>query len=311
MQYSGEIAGLGAALLWAYGGMICAKAGRHVGSNAVNEMRLILALPILLVAHAVVFGASGPWDAAPMALTWLAVSGFVGLALGDMCFFHSITVLGPRIGALLMATAPAMTAVLAWIVLEERLTVVQILGMIVTSVGILIVLRDKRGRVEWDENLSAGARRFGVTTGLLAAFGQALGNVLSKLGANAGSVELAPLSSVVVRMTAGTVGILAIAALAGRLPRTLRAFRVREARRPIMLAVVLGPTLGVWCYQVALQRTDAAVAAILVSLVPIFMIPIARVTYGARPSRAALAGTLVAFVGTFMLLLATPSTSAS
>ena len=45
------------------------------------------------------------------------MSGVIGLALGDLCLFHCMAIIGPRLGTVLMALAPAMTAVLAvwWI----------------------------------------------------------------------------------------------------------------------------------------------------------------------------------------------------
>lgn len=300
--YLGEVAGITTALLWAFGTLLAAKAGRHIGSNAVNELRLAIALPLLLGAHSVVFGSPWPRGVAGDAWLNLSVSGLVGLALGDMCYFRAITLLGPRLGALLMAAAPAMTALLAYATLGERLSSTQVLGLVLTSTGLALVLSDRRGRREWNASLTTRQVVVGVVLGLLGALGQALGNVLSKRGAGSGDLELAPLSSVVIRMTAGTVSVLLIALVAGRFRKLIAATRVREARNPILLAVLFGPTCGVFLYQVAIQRSDAAIAAILVSLTPIYLIPIARIAYGSRITRTGLAGTLLAFAGTALVL---------
>ncbi|MCA8971029.1 MAG: DMT family transporter [Planctomycetes bacterium] len=302
-NYVGEFAGITTALLWAFGTLLAARAGRHVGSNAVNELRLLIALPVLMVVHRLWLGAFWPTGIAVEARAWLSISGFVGLALGDMCYFASITRIGPRLGALLMATAPAMTAVLARIVLDETLGGWQLLGLLVTSLGIALVLADRHGRREWDADLTRAQLVVGAILGLLGALGQALGNVLSKLGAGTGASEMHPLSAVVVRMTAGTLGVLVIAIVLGRLGKSLRAMRRREVRGPILLAVVLGPTLGVSLYQVAIQRTDAAVAAILVSLTPIYLIPIARIAYGSRITWRAVTGTVTAVIGIALLMV--------
>ena len=72
--------------------------------------------------------------------------------------------------------------------------------------------------------------------------------------------------------------------------------------RLLLVAVVLGPTVGVWLSQVAFAKTSVGVAQTLLSLVPVFMLPIARVAYGSRPSRLGVIGTFVAFAGTIVIL---------
>lgn len=303
MPLAGEAAGIGAALLWSFGGLVCARAGQRVGSNVINELRLFLALPLLFGVHALLFGSLLPAGAVWDSTLWLSLSGVAGLALGDMCYFHCMTVLGPRIGALLMAAAPAMTAVLAVFVLGEGLSGQQIAGIAVTTLGIGMVLADGKGRREWDAEIPKRTQLFAITTGILAAVGQATGNVFSKLGAFAGEVELPPLSSLLLRMIAATLALALVSAFSGRIGRSVRALGMPEIRRALCVILITGPTLGLWCYQFSLQRIDAAVAAILVSLVPIFMIPIARIAYRARPSGLAILGTFVAFGGTLLLLL--------
>ena len=302
MAYEGELAGIATALLWAFGSLMFAAAGRRVGSSAVNEIRLLIALPLILVAHWIVFGVVWPQGLATHRTTYLALSGFVGLAIGDLFYFHCLMILGPRIGALLMATAPALTVVLAWIFTKQRLAAMQLGGIIVTSLGIMLVLGDRRGRREWTSEANSAKRRLAVITGLLAAVGQASGNVLSELGAVGSGPEIPALSSITIRMSAGTAGIVAISILSGNVRKSAAALRDVKAMQLILMAVAIGPTLGVWLFQVSIQRTNASIAAILVALVPIFMIPIGRVAYGSRPSVLALIGTVIAFAGTFLVL---------
>lgn len=305
-DHVGELAGITTSLIWTLGSLLFATAGRRVGSAAVNEIRLVLATILLFAAHAVFLGGVWPSGIQPRQLVCLLASGVAGLALGDLLYFHCMTLIGPRIGSLLMATAPAMTAALAWQLLDEALGPLGLLGIGITSLGLAAVLSDRRGHAEWEAGQPPRGKRLAVVYGLLAAVGQAVGNVLSKLGGvglEATMQPIAPLSAVVVRMAGATAAVIVMAILGRHLGRTLRATRDLRAMRLLVLAACLGPTLGVWLYQVSLHRTDAAVTAVLVSLVPIFMIPVARFAYGARPSLLAILGTIVAVAGTSLLFL--------
>lgn len=82
IAWAGEVAGFATALLWAFGALASAAAGRRIGAMAVNLVRI------------------------PIAVVLLAASGVVGLSLGDLFCFHALAALGPRLSALLLATWP-------------------------------------------------------------------------------------------------------------------------------------------------------------------------------------------------------------
>jgi drug/metabolite transporter (DMT)-like permease len=306
MVYIGEIAGLATAGLWAGTSLAFALAGRRVGALAVNQIRIVMALCMLPVLHWILLG--GPW---PTGLSWqqgtyLALSGLIGLTLGDWCYFHCLAVIGPRLGALLMSTWPVMCALLAWPTLGEELGAWSAVGIVLTMTGVLTVLYDRRGKATWAPKLTGRSRTWAIVFGLLGALGQASGLVLAKLGMaavgdDAQSVD--PLSATLVRMFAGGIGIWAIAAFAGLVPASVRSLRDSRAVLATFIGSVLGPTFGVWMSLVAAANTSAGVAATLIATMPILALPMARIAYGSRPGRAAYAGTVVAFAGVAVLFL--------
>jgi drug/metabolite transporter (DMT)-like permease len=68
-------------------------------------------------------------------------------------------------------------------------------------------------------------------------------------------------------------------------------------------ASFLGPYLGVWLSLVSLHRTRAGIALTLMAMSPILVIPVSRFALGERPTRRAIAGTLMAVCGAAWLLL--------
>ena len=65
-----------------------------------------------------------------------------------------------------------------------------------------------------------------------------------------------------------------------------------------------GPVGGVWLSMVALAHAPVGLAATLMGLTPLFMMPVARWSYGARIGWLGALGTLLAIAGVAWLLAA-------
>ena len=83
LRYAGELAALGTALCWATGFNFFAAAGKHMGSKALNRLRLLVAFVLLSLALLVTRGTPWPVWATPFQIGVLALSGLVGFVFGD------------------------------------------------------------------------------------------------------------------------------------------------------------------------------------------------------------------------------------
>src|SRR5690606_25565516 len=105
----GVAAAFGTAFCWALTALFFSAASRRIGQFHVNQIRLVQACIVLALACAV----TGTFIAAPMPqLVLLALSGLVGLTLGDAAGFLSLQILGPRRTTLRTAPAPGCEALL-------------------------------------------------------------------------------------------------------------------------------------------------------------------------------------------------------
>src|SRR6185369_10570101 len=137
-----------------------------------------------MLLHLVLYGQLLPVNAGNERWFWLGLSGFVGLAFGDSSLFQAFILIGPRLSMLMMALAPVMSVILAWIFLGEALSPMTILGIIVTVAGVLIVVGERRGGEVEAKVEPTNRRRYllGLMFGLGGGLGQAGGLVLSKIG---------------------------------------------------------------------------------------------------------------------------------
>ena len=283
-----------------------AAAGRRVGSSIVNTTRLILAVIMLLIVHACLLGSWWPPIDA-VSLSWLAASGIIGLGIGDQLCFQALVDVGSRITTLLLTLAPPITALLAWPVLDEALGIIAVLGMTVTLMGLAWVVGENRSESPSEsggEDIRPHPRR-GIVFAALAGVAQAMGLILAKLGLGDDDA-LDPWSATLVRLVFGTATALLLLAVI-RFWRTSSPRRSMDLRRwprtavLILVGAVFGPVLGVWLSLVGIDHVEAGIAATLMSLSPLFILPFSARIEGDRITRRAVLGTILSVVGIAIL----------
>ena len=309
--YLGEIAGLITALFWALTSIFFTLAGRDVGSRTVNRIRLLLAVPLLALVHLLVGGSLIPLHASAERWGWLALSGLIGLVIGDGLLFYAFTQIGARLSMLLMALNPIIGALLVWGFLEERLRPVEMAGIALSVTGVAWVVLERR-RPPRAHSVSARASAaapievdrtylFGVLCGLGAATGQAVGLVLSKQGMRGGFPSL---SASLMRVMAATVAIWIGAALRCDVRDSFRALSDRRALGFLVGGTLVGPVFGMTLSLVAVQFSQVGVASTLMALSPVLMLPLSHWIFGERITPRAVIGTLIAMSGVTLLFAA-------
>ena len=263
---------------------------------------------IYLIALPLAYGYLLPDGITAEQILWLAASGFVGLVLGDGAGFKALVMIGPRLTTLLWATAPIMTTVIAWFLLDEQLHMIDLLGIALAVGGIAWVISERQYKTSPKQAIAAdhpdaGTLFKGVLLGLVAALGQAAGLVMSKHAMlNFGStIEAMPASFI--RIGASMLFIWTITAFRGKLPSVIAAMKERPAMLFSFGGALMGPFLGVWLSLVAVQYIEAGFAATLNSLTPILIIPLVIGIYKEKVSPRAVIGAVVAFVGVALLFL--------
>lgn len=298
MPFLGELAALGTSVAWTGTSTFFALAGGRVGSVVVNRVRLVFGTLFLLTAHWLLTGTLFPLDAEPFRWAWLGSSGVIGLVIGDAFLFQAFVWIGPRLSMLLMSLVPVFGTVLAWLFLGEALTGGQLVGVALTLTGVGWVVFAGRSLTGQQEGSHQG---LGVLFGLGAAFAQAVGLIASKEGLSAG---FSPLSGTLMRVLVGMGVLWAIAILQRQAAPTVR--RVAAERRAlghIIGGSFFGPFVGVTLSLAAVQATEVGVASTLMSLPPVFLLPVGYVVFGERFGWQAVAGTALALSGVAVLFL--------
>jgi len=304
LDHYGKLAALGTACCWTVTALSFEAAGRRVGSLPVNLIRLVIAFLLLTAFGWIVRGIPLPTDASGRAWLWLAVSGVVGFSIGDLCLFRAFLLVGARTAMLVMSLVPPMAAVTGWLLLGERLTVVDLAGMALTVGGVAWVVSERAAHAEPTEPDPAPSQpprrpALGVLLALGGAAGQATGLVLSKVGMR----DYDAFAATQIRVIAGIASLCVLFTLIQIWPRVIAALRSRPAMARISLGAFFGPFLGVSFSLVAVQHTEAGVAATIMSIVPVLIIAPAIVLFRERVTLRAVLGSVIAVAGVALLFL--------
>jgi drug/metabolite transporter (DMT)-like permease len=225
----------------------------------------------------------------------------VGFVLGDLFLFRAFILIGARISMLFMSLVPPITALIGWLTLGEVLSGMEFLGMAITVLGIMMVMVVK---VDFKRKPGAKKMRMGpwVLGSILAlggAVGQAAGLVLSKKGMQ----DMDAFSATQIRIMAGVVGFILVITAFRRWGHLLGALRDVKAMKAMTLGSFTGPFLGVSFSLLAVQHTDTGIAATLMALTPVMIIPPALLINKDKIHILEIAGAVISMGGVALFFL--------
>ncbi|MEO0540912.1 MAG: DMT family transporter, partial [Cyanobacteria bacterium P01_A01_bin.105] len=224
----------------------------------------------------------------------LLVSGVIGIGLGDTAYFATINHLGPRRALLMETLAPPLSALMALVFLQERLSGAAWLGIGVTLAGVAWVVSERAAAGEMHH------LRRGVMLGTLAATGQATGAVLSRAALAETSVD--PLWSALLRLLAGLVCLGLLLLARPEWGRGVGQLRSKKLLAGVAIAAFFGTYLAIWFQQIAFKFAATGIAQALLATSPVFVLPMAAAV-GDRITGRAILGALIAAGGVCLLFL--------
>jgi drug/metabolite transporter (DMT)-like permease len=281
---------LATAFVWAVAVVLFRVSGRKIHPIGLNLFKNVLALLLMALTMAVLGRPFLP--AVPLETTGLLLlSGFLGIAVSDTLFFHSLNRLGASTVAIIDCFYSPFVIGMSFVLIGERLTGWQLVGAALVVSAVLTVSKEKREERAGGKNLLIG-----IVLGILAMFFVALGIVMVKPVLGTVSLFWATL----VRLVGGTVGVgLAVPFLRDR-RKILRPLLVRANWKAMVPASFLGSYLSLILWMGGMKVTQASVAAVLNQLSTIFIVIIAAVFLKERLTGWKIAAVVMAFIGAYL-----------
>lgn len=294
MNYIGEFAALGAALLWAFTSFVFTEASFKIGTYQLNIDRMIIS-GLLIVFTLLTF--NFPIELSSTQIFYLGLSGFIGLVVGDTFLFAALKILGPRLSMLIMSFNPAIATIFAYLILGETLSNFAVIGMSLTLFGISIVVLEKPKSIT----------KFKVTTkgifyASMAAFGQGLGLIYAKIAFLEGDIH--SFTATFYRLLISIIIMLPIGMIINQYKNPIKIYLNNKVlMRLVIIGAIIGPYLGITLSFIAVTKTEIGIASTLLSTVPIIMLPLTYFIYKEKLSKIAIGGALLAVSGVGLLFL--------
>jgi drug/metabolite transporter (DMT)-like permease len=288
------------------GNAVCARrAALHYGGTKGNFLRLLLAAALLGAwAHGAGQGLGGG------AFAWFFVSGAVGFGLGGLTMFHALPLIGSNLSMLIVQCGSTVAAAsVEWLWLGARLSPAQAALAALTLVGVVVGLTRPTDPTRPTSPTARPGYTLGVALAIVSACAQGGSAVISRkafavLHGHGFSMDGA--TSAYQRALGGlAVALLALLVVYVR-PGIEKAPCAPEEQVPamalppwawVLFNTVLGPVLGVTCYQWALRTTQAGLVLPIVATAPLLTVPIARALEHSRPTPRYWIGALLAVAG--------------
>ncbi|MGY5451264.1 DMT family transporter [Agarivorans sp. MS3-6] len=290
-----------AAALWAFTSLISVTPSRQLGAFAYSRWRMGL-VSIMLLSAAVF---NNQWQMISIEQAGLfALSGFVGVFVGDTALFACMNRLGPRRASLLFACHAAFSAFLGVWLFNEALFGWSLLGAACLFLSVVLAVSFGRKSEQHSWETISGPVSIAVALGLTAALCQSIGTVMLKpMMSNPELAQIDPVAGSALRMTS---------AFAAHWLLWLSGHKMARAQAPLsrplflmiasngFLAMAVGMTLMLY----ALRYGDLSVVALLSSTSPVLVLPLLWIVTKQAPTRSAWLSASLCLLGSALLIFA-------
>lgn len=263
-------------VLWASAFVAIRAALPHYGPVGLTAARLLVAS----LAFVVVAPLRGVRLPPRQHLPRLLVAGVLGMTGYQLLLNLGQVEVVAGTASIIIATAPALTAILAHVLLGEHLAAKQWIGISIALLGVVAVT-------------TGGGGRLSVQPAALLVLGAAIAHAAYFIALKPLLGSCTPLEATAWATWLGTIVVLP---MSGPLPHVLSA--ATPAAHVAVLHLGVGATaLGFFTWSVALRRLDASVAAVYLYLVPPVTVVIGWIVLGELPTGRTLVGGVVILVG--------------
>jgi len=282
------------AFLWASASLLSVIPARHLGTFAFSRWRMAC-VSFMLIIMSVLSG--GFYTLTLSNIGMMAISGLIGIFIGDTCLYACMNRIGPRRAGLLFALHAAFSAIFSIWLFKEHLSVQGWIGAALVLTGVMVAVAFS-GNTPKKLEFSHGALWVSVTLGIIAALCQSLGTIIAKPVMAAG---VDPIAASCVRMLVALLAHVGLRLAQVPFSRALTPI-TRKVFGIICLNGLLAMVLGMTIFLFALRHGNVTLVAILSSTSPVMLLPLLWMFTRQRPSLGSWLGACLVFCGTALVL---------
>lgn len=290
----GELYALTCAIIWACAVILLKRSGETVSPFALNFYRVSVSSTLLLATLLIMGEPLLRADVTLSDYLILILSGIIAIGISDTLFHMSLNMVGAGISAIVDCLYSPFTVGLAWLLLNEHLSALQLIGMALVVSGMIAAA---------GHTPAPGASRrqiiLGVVWGVLAMFTLALGIVIAKP-----VLEHTPVIwATTVRQLGCLAALLPIAVVSPKRREHLAVIRPNRDWRFMLPGAILGSYLSLIFWIAGMKYVEVGVAAILNQSSTIYVLILAAIFLREPFTRRKAVASLVALAGILLVTI--------
>ena len=287
MLYWGIVAALLSAASWACGTVIFDRIGKVVPYIGITFLKGVFSIMLMLV---LLMFTGGLQDVNLWEFSYLALSGIIGISVGDSLFFKSLQDLGAKVQVIFFLLGQVMTMLLSLLFLGELLSVGQYVGAVILLTGIVIVILGKQ------DNHPNKVR--GIVCGLLSILCFSVSAILVKVAI----ADIEVVTATFYRMVFGTVFTLGFGVVGKQLSAWVTPLKDVRLLLLFIVNVVVITYGGFLLSMVAFKYATVSLASVLGTTEPVFVLLFAFLINHEKVTRQEILGTLITLIGLFIII---------
>ena len=288
LEVIGFVAALASAASWAFCTVMFDRIGKVIPFAGITFLKGTFS--IILMAFLTMF--MGGFTSLTLEEGfYLALSGIIGIAIGDTLFFRSLQDLGAKVQVLYFMLGQIVTMFLSFLVLNEVLTLWQYIGALILLIGILIVT--------WGKQEDHPNKRRGIIGGFLSILCFSVSTIMVKI--YIGHIDV--VTATFYRMVFGTIVVLFVGVTSKKIVTWVSPLRDRKILALFLINVIVLTLGGFLLSMLAIKNISVSLASILSTTEPIFVLLFAWLINKEKATRNELMGAVITILGLLMIIL--------
>jgi len=288
IEWIGILAALASAASWAFGTVVFDRLGKEIPYAGITFLKG--AFSIVLMGALAVWG-GGLVDVSLRDFAYLALSGIIGIAIGDTLFFRSLQDLGAKTQVLYFMLGQVVTMLLSFLLLGDILSLQEYVGALILLIGIVIVT--------WGKQEDHPNKRRGIILGFLSILCFSVSTIMVKVAI--GGIDV--VSATFYRMVFGTLSVMFVGVTSRKIGGWVAPLRKGSTLALFILNVVVITLGGFLLSMLAIKCISVSLASVLSATEPVFVLLLAFLINRERPTRRELVGAAISIVGLLIIIL--------
>lgn len=287
MIYLGIIVALLSAASWAFATVVFDRIGKVVPYVGITFLKGIFSIILMIVLLIFTGGLHkiGIWE-----FSFLALSGIIGISVGDSLFFKSLQDLGAKVQVIFFLLGQIFTMILSLLLLGELLSLEQYIGAIILLTGIVVVI--------WGKQENHPNKIRGIVCGLLSILCFSVSAIMVKMAI----ADVEVVTATFYRMAFGTIFTLGFGVMGKQLPSWVKPLRDKQLLALFILNVFVITYGGFLLSMVAIKLISVSLVSVLGTTEPIFVLLFAYLINKEKITKQEVIGTMITLAGLFIII---------